>query len=745
MSIQALEDAIYVQNILETILRRSKLLNRKIPKEISDQYQRLKALIEKITPIIKEKALIEILEDDNFTVIDFSLLMNFDEMIKAIENMAKKELIFININESDKNIIIKNFLNSIGVNNEENILNMTNEQKSAFIFNLGMLEARKQFLSNEKFIGIIQTLQNTPSEQKKYFPDINTVKEIIRNHPDLALDAKIELLQKLRLNFSMNSDDAFLYLIDPEYYESKRNEIKTLSKKYFKKLGWQEIITEHFIASTGEASKSFGIGNTFEPVCLGCCMYKSIFYKLTDNIINELTLNKDFIKEFQKLNVSTAFIINDELIKSLIPKQIKLRNVLSSLKGKEYNCKEDFEKMLNNLMPTTSKPEEEEKLNFLMIIDRNFLENIFKNLKYITFPTRESFEKALTEILPDIKNNEYLKKELRRYTINSFNDMEIEIPCDKKLEINISSFCHQNQNNDFVKMQMQIENINLEFNIGKDGIGLIDVAENGRQLNLIPRDGKYIELEEQGISIPDRLPGGNIIFDSRKFGGQKLYIKIINSTGYANHIHFSANSHIDINVYKIKLNAKYENNKFVMNEASLDSFVKEHKIDIARLSALLRKNDIIDGFLINVPYIEEQEGLFDMRETGIEVVFNKAEKVIQINCYIAQDTPDDKIKYNIPPMPPYMEIQVKTIPLLKFLTRFSESNNDNLRFLRGLNTFKNIIELYMKTATSPDRNNLIKKSIGINLNNKEVDKQKLFPVFDFFQKINYTNQFRLLP
>jgi len=742
-SSETIQDALYLKNILGKLLanKDSKQTNNPIFKQFSAKYQELEKAINTSgmllknpeTPDAQNIALPpEIEPEQNNSVIDLKQL-DFEEIIKYIIDIAEHKGLFFKIDLSDKEMIINNILCNLDVYDKKTFINMTNEQKGAFAFNLGMLENRSIFLKCEKFINTIDAIKKIPLGQQKMFSDINSVKSIVREHPDLSLQEKTELLKKIKTIPPLDENDIIVYLTDPDYQNTRRNEIKNTATEYFKLLEGTEPMPDQYPACTGTSGKTIGIGEAPDNTCTGYFMYKTTSYMFIDETMNILLKDKQFIKEMEDSGVATNFVITEEFINTASYERNKLKNVLISQRGKEFKNKEEFEKALNNLMPTASKSDEEDKNFTFYLIDKNFLSNTFNRFKYIYFPTQESFEKALDNSNPEIKDNKYLKTALKGYTITSINDMEINFPKDKDLEINISSYGTDIKENDF-KIMMFIWDTNLEFNINKSRLQLIDARIDNKQLNLIIENGKYTKLLNYGITVPEKISGSNIIFDKKEFQNALLYIKIINRTGCENTILVSSNSPIDINLYNVYIKNKYEPNKFIMNEQTLKSFMQEQSINIKRLLSILNKNELVEEFVINTCEDKEKEGL--------EIILDKYTKTMEIKAYATANTVSDKTMYNIPPMPPYLQVQLKTNPLLKFLSELSVVNNNNLSVLRGLNLFKIIIDLYIKTTPAAERMKFIKKQIIVKQQNKSPEKIQIFQLFDIISKINYVNQIR---
>ena len=669
--------------------------------------------------------------EDNLFKIESEKLSKF---ILLVKNIAKTNGLFFNINELDENIIINNILNAIGIYDDETFLNMTNNQKGTIPFYLGMLESRKFFFADEKRTNTIDVLQKTSDGQKIHFNDFNEVKEIIRNHPDLDMAGKINMLKKLKTIPPVHADEAFIYLTDSDYYDNKRNEFKSLGEKYFIQLGGVRKIDDQVLLYTGDFINTMGIGNIQSGICRGYFMYKKISFTLTDEVINTLIMDKNFIKEFQNLKSPKIINITDEFIKEKSYGRTKLKNVLLSLKDKQFNTKEDFEKILNNLMPTIAKSDEDDKNYLQMLLDKDFLDNLFKVIKNIDFPTPESFEIALTDVVPAM--NDSIKSKIKEYTITSFNNMAIDVTPEEDeifgtedLQINISGYGDVKH----VKINITLVNLNLKFDVNKDEIELEKLMIDG---DYIKSNKMYIELEDLGVLIFDKMPGVNITINKEKFAYETVYINIINSSKHQSQLHITSNYSININTNTVIM-TKYEQNKFIMNDKELNIFIKEHKIDIGRLLFLFKKPDMLNGFLLinsddnkNVALEQYTELSFDKRYT----------KRITITSYNKQSVTQN-INYNIPPIPPYLAVQLKTEPTLMYLAQLSQGNNNNLRILRSLSLFKIMIDNYMKTSTPQERNALIKKDITINLNNK-VEIIKLFKLFDIFNKIKYLNQLK---
>ena len=721
-----LEDANVLLGILEKILKSGniqfdssvKQIYSPKAKEIVDQYNRLRFKINEILLLNKNTDIDLSVADKGTILINTEYNLNglaLDGIINLIQAVAEKNGLFIKIPELEKNKLIKNIFDQFGICDRESFDNMTSEQKGALSYNLGMLEERKLFFGNDKFISVIDSLEKIPNGQQKMFTDPVSVKYIIRNHPDWSLESKIKFLQKIKTTSVISENEAIIYLTDFEYQENKTFEIKKSGQKYFEILGGDGITPDQFVAATGNFHSTSGIGNS-TSVCTGFYMYRSNYFKITDEIINRLNKDRNFIKEFQTLNISTAFSVTDEFFQFLKPDQGKLRNVLSSVKNKEYKSREAFEKLLNNLMPACSKNEESDKHSLLMFIDRNFLFKAFKDIKDIIYPTPASFEKELEVKFNGISDT--LKGTLKKYSINSINSLSVIVPTDKDLELNITNYT----NNENI-INMSIGNIDMDFKPCSTGIA-VEVRIDDSEINEVGDN-----LEEYGIKIPSNLLEGNIVFDRWKFNGQTLYIRIIDTSGNENQVHISSNSPLYINMYRIDMPARYEYNRFILDDAGLNLFVTENNINLLRIASLIKHADNIDKFNINT---------YNSQERHIRCVFDRISNLLTISSFATDNEIIENSFYNIPPIPPYTDIQMKTNPLLKILSELSEPDSDNLNILRSLNALKIIIDFYLKRSPASERVRIMKKDIII----KNLQTINMAKFFDVFNNIHYSRQTR---
>ena len=645
--------------------------------------------------------------------IDFDRF-DFAGIIEQLNNVAEKNGLFFNL--SDKELIIPNLLSGLGIFDERTFDNMTDEQKGAFAFNLGMLEKRSLFLNNEKFVTATEAIKKTPPAPQKILPDV--VKQILRDHPDLSMEEKIKLLKKVKTMPFLDENNILVYLTDAGYQDSKRNEFKESATKYFNLLKGNGQIPDQYLCSSGNFAATKGMGGITDGVCRGALMQKTTYYKITNETIAILIKDSTFLQTLETL-VPATFQITEEFINSASAGRLRLKNVLTACKNKTFKNKEDFEKTLNNLMPTNSKEEEADKQNTIMFINRNFLSGTFEKFQNISFPTKESLEKELADI---IKGNEYIKSKLIQHSATSINDMAINFPENKNLAVSISNWGPDFEDKNF-KIEMSVWDINLTFNITNSGIKLADAKSGDEKLD-------SHELLNHGINIPENVSKKNLIFKRRGIKEESLYIKVINKTGYENSIQVSSNAPIDINLYNVYIENKYEPDKFIMNEKDAKLFLLSQNINIKRLYSLLHQNSIEELFIETV----EAEN-----KDGVEIIFDKKAQSLQIKSCASEISSD--IVYNIPPIPPYLQVQIKTNPVLKILSELSVINHHNLSALRALNVFKIILDGYLKIALPAERMKMGKKNVGININDNLVEIQ-LLQLFDVLSKITYANQIR---
>ena len=677
--------------------------------------------------------------DDSCNDFSYQSEEEIQKLKQRIKNIAARNNLFFKISETDSEMIINNTISLLGISDK----NITNEQKGAIAFNLGMLEARKIFLSNEKFINLIESLHKIPHGQKKLFPDFNIVKDVIRNHPDLCLADKIILLKKLSTNPSINTNDAVIYLIDREYQSSKMNEITALAEKYFVDLDGERKIPYQFISVTGDFSYASGLASIPGGMCKGYFIYRSVAFEITDAIIEKLNHDKNFVRTFYSLGINRTINITDEFIRKIGNDKPKLKNVLLSLKGKEFKNMEDFDKLISNLMPAISKSDQDDKNWLFNFLDKLFLDSILNRIKNIEFPTPDSFEKALIETIPSIVQNSSIITIFKEYSVISFNSLSIDVIPEQNeyfdpedLKINITNYTNPDQINICPQIKMELGDIKMDFDLTNKGIELKDAVYVETPIDLFIDDHKYVELEEMGIIIPENLTGNNIVIDKDNFANQTLYINIINPVLGENHVHFSSNYTLDNN-YSAVCKTKYEPNKFIMSEQESKIFLEEYSIELGMFLALLRKNEVIKGFEINTGDNAEKN-LFQLTRLYYD---RKQTQRIIINSYV-NDPVDPKIHYNMPSMPPYLAVQIKTNPILEFLASISYPDIMNLSILRSLNLFKTIINLYMKSSGPLERNNILKKDINIDLHNQKLENINLFKIFDVISKVNYSNQLK---
>lgn len=700
----------------EDITVRTEVKDIKIHKQSFPPTKGTGTLNPNLVPPKKEDFILEFKFSVDFENVDFK------EIIHQLKKMADNNGLFHKIDEIYKENLITNMLKFIGVDGCEKCLNMTNEQKGILAFNFAMLESRELFLKTDKFLNIIDELIKIPAGQQKLFPDINMAKDVIKNHPDLALEEKINLLKKVKITPALKDEQIVFFLTSPDFQKFKLEQFMTVGRKYFEMLEGTGTMPYQFISCTGKFKVSPGIADIEKNICSGYFMYNTTYYKFTDDILLKILDNKNLINDLKQAGNNEAIPI-DELLKNVPLQKSKLKNVLLSMTTKEINTLYDFERMLNNLFPTNSKEDEADKEFIIYLLNKKFLFKACREINNIKFSTKKSFETALNTAFAKIDNIAHLKDMIEEYTINSFNEMYISVPSDRDLELYMSNYGFNEQS--FNILKMTIGNIEMEFGVDKKNIKLKKATKEGELLEFMEN-----ELYDLGIMIPQDFLTENIVFEKDKFKDKELYIQIINQKGNENKIHFSANSEIDINPYNINLNILYEINKFVPSNKDMEMCINQYNVDIFKFLTLIKNPDNINEVELNV---------FDTNEfDGHSLSFNKNTKIFGITT--TNNSIEQGFVYNIPPNPPYIDVQVKTNPILKMLSQLSEKNSYNLGVLRNLNMLKIIMNLHLTTVNPPDKVKFMKKEINIRLKTGELQKLTLGKFFEIFNNIKYENQ-----
>ena len=635
---------------------------------------------------------------------------NFDSVLKQLDAMLERYDLIYNLGEYVKPVIVINILKSAGIRSKADFIDMKNEQKAIIAFCFAILDARSKFLHNDKFVSTLKALKNS---ETKISPDTNFINEVIFNAPDIDLTDKIELFRKVKSLPPRNEEQALVYLLDHTRIKNNMAAIYALSDKYFLMLGGRSPMPYQFILSIGDYNNPNHSGLAGIPYGPGKGYFadKYASYKITDRILNIMSRDESFIKELDSLNLPFTYKITENLINSIPNDKLKLRNILVSIKNKEFKTKYEVEKIMANLMPAMSPTDQEDKKYFINLLTNTFLQQVFANSKNAVFTTKESFEKFYISAFPAIKNKTGIMDKIREYSVSSGNDVCVKINEDKDLTIYISVYGFGNNTAD---MLLTVDNIDVNFRLSASGIEPVDAIQSG------------IEFSD-----------GFFRFDSKKFKGKYIFIKLQSNASSVGIIHISSNYELDNEVMNETLEDTYEPTKFIMNDKASANFMNAHRSDMTRLAALMKTPDAVNEFLINI-YSDEDVDENDTRYMS----FDKDCKSISIDGYIPNDFKLDVV-FNVPPSPPYMALQIKTNQTLQFISQLSEGSRENLAALRAINSFKLLSDIYLKIVTPPERNVFRQKELTININDQKKHKTKVLQLLDLFTRLNYSNQIKI--